>query len=66
VDKAVKELLSDAENQATDIITKHRTLLDNLIHELERHETLDLEQIQVCLGNKVSQLKTTTTKTSKY
>jgi len=64
VDKAVKQLLGDAEKQAIDIIAKHRKLLDNLINELEEHETLDQEQIKVCLGNKVSQLKTTTTKSS--
>jgi cell division protease FtsH len=64
VDKAVKQLLGDAEKQAIDIIENHRKLLDNLINELEEHETLDQEQIKVCLGNKVSQLKTTTTKSS--
>ena len=66
VDKAVKELLGNAEKQAIDLIAKHRELLDKLINELEEHETLDQEQIKVCLGNKVSQLKTTTTKSSKY
>ncbi|MBT8134066.1 MAG: ATP-dependent zinc metalloprotease FtsH [Gammaproteobacteria bacterium] len=64
VDKAVKQLLGDAEKQAIDIIAKHRKQLDNLINELEEHETLDQEQIKVCLGNKVSQLKTTSTKSS--
>ena len=66
VDKAVKELLGDAEKQAIDLIAKHRKLLDNLINELEEHETLDQEQIKLCLGNKVSQLKTTTTQSNKY
>lgn len=66
VDKAVKELLGDAEKQAIDLIAKHRQLLDNLINELEEHETLNQEQIKACLGNKVSQLKTTTTKSNKY
>lgn len=64
VDKAVKELLGDAEKQAIDIIAKHRKQLDNLINELEEHETLDQQQVKVCLGNKVSQLKTTSTKSS--
>jgi cell division protease FtsH len=64
VDKAVKQLLGDAEKQAIDIIAKHRKLLDNLINELEEHETLDKEQVKVCLGNKVSQLKTTSKKSS--
>jgi len=62
VDKAVKELLCNAEKQAIELITKHREQLDSLINELEEHETLDQKQIMVCLGNKVSQLKTTTTK----
>jgi len=66
VDKAVKELLDDAEKQAIDIIAKHRKLLDDLINELEEHETLDQEQIKVCLGNKVSQLNTTSTRSSKH
>jgi cell division protease FtsH len=64
VDKAVKQLLGDAEKQAIDIIAKHRKLLDNLINELEEHETLDQEQIKVCLGNGVSQSKTTAIKSS--
>ena len=64
VDKAVKELLGDAEKQAIDLIAKHRKLLDKLIDQLEQHETLDQAQIKVCLGNKVSKLKTTTTKSS--
>ena len=66
VDKAVKELLGDAEQQAIDIIVKHRKQLDNLINELEKHETLDQEQIKVCLGNKITQLKTTTTQSNKH
>jgi cell division protease FtsH len=65
VDKAVKELLGNAEKQAIELITKHRERLDNLINELEQHETLDQEQIMVCLGNKVSQLKTPATKSNK-
>lgn len=66
VDKAVKELLGNAEKQAIDLIAKHRQRLDNLINELEEHETLNQEQIRACLGNKVSQLKTTTTNSNKY
>ena len=62
VDEAVKQLLADAEKQAVDLIAKHRQQLDYLINELEEHETLNQEQIQLCLGNKVTQLKTTTTK----
>ena len=66
VDKAVKQLLGDAEKQAIDLIAKHRKLLDNLINELEEHETLDQQQIKLCLGNKVSQLQTTSTQSNKY
>ena len=65
VDKAVKELLGNAEKQAIELIAKHREQLDHLINELEEHETLDQEQIMVCLGNKISQLKTTSTKSNK-
>jgi cell division protease FtsH len=64
VDKAVKQLLGEAEKQAIDIIAKHRKLPDKLINELEEHETLDQEQIKVCLGNRESQLKSTTIKSS--
>ena len=64
VDEAVKEILGNAEKQAIELIAKHREQLDHLINELEEHETLDQEQIMVCLGNKVSQLKPTTTKSN--
>jgi len=66
VDEAVKELLGNAEKQAIELIVKHRERLDKLINELEENETLDQQQIMVCLGNKVSQLKTTGTKPNKY
>ncbi|NOR43758.1 MAG: ATP-dependent zinc metalloprotease FtsH [Gammaproteobacteria bacterium] len=52
VDKAVKELLGNAEKQAIDLIAKHRELLNSLINELEEHETLDQKQIKACLGDK--------------
>ena len=65
VDKAVAELLGNAEKLAIELIVKHREQLDQLVDELEEHETLNQEQIMVCLGNKVSQLKTTTTKSNK-
>lgn len=52
VDKAVKKLLSDAEKQAIDLITKHREKLDSLINELEERETLNQKQIRICLGSK--------------
>ena len=65
VDKAVKELLGNAEKQAIDLITKHSERLDDLINELEEHETLDQGLIKACLGDKVSHLKTTITKPNK-
>jgi len=55
LDKAVKKLLSDAEKQAIDLITKHREKLDSLINELEERETLNQEQIRVCLGDNLNQ-----------
>ena len=66
VDKAVKQLLGDAEKQAIDLIAKHRKQLHNLFNELEELETLDQQQIKLCLGNKVSQLQTTSTQSNKY
>ncbi len=66
VDKAVRELLGNAEKQALELIAKHQQQLDNLINELEEHETLNQEQIKICLGNKVSQLKPTTSKSSQH
>ena len=56
VDKAVKELLSTAEKQAMDLIVSHRKELVDLINELETHESLNGEQIQACLGKKISKL----------
>lgn len=57
VDEAVKELLGNAEKQAIELIAKHRELLDDLINELEEHETLNQEQIKLCLGDKVKSIK---------
>ena len=51
VDKAVKEFLGQAEKQAMDLIVNHRDQLNTLINTLEEHETLDKEQIKVCLGS---------------
>lgn len=62
VDKAVKAFLSEAEKQAIDLIGTHKKQLESLIQELEEHETLDGEQIKVCLGDKVSSIKTNSTK----
>ena len=57
VDKAVKQFLANAEKQAMDLIQAHRKQLEFLIKELEEQETLDKDQVKVCLGDKVSQLK---------
>ncbi|WP_064609503.1 ATP-dependent zinc metalloprotease FtsH [Photobacterium sp. J15] len=62
VDKAVKAFLSEAEKQAIDLIGTHKKQLESLIQELEEHETLDGEQIKVCLGDKVSSIKASNTK----
>jgi len=64
VDKAVKELLGNAEKQAIGLIAQHRDLLNKLIIELEEHETLNREQVKACLGEKVQELKPTVIKTS--
>jgi cell division protease FtsH len=50
VDKAVRDLILESEQQAIEIIKQHRTLLDQLITELEEKETLNLEDIKKCLG----------------
>jgi cell division protease FtsH len=61
VDKAVKELLCNAEKQASDLIAKHRQQLDELIKKLEEDETLDNEQIKACLATNPVNIKTTAT-----
>ena len=50
MDKAVPDLLLESEQQAIEIIKQHRTLLDQLIAELEEKETLHREDIEKCLG----------------
>jgi cell division protease FtsH len=50
VDKAVRQLLQDAEKQAVSVIQEHRPALDQLITALEELETLQREQIEQCLG----------------
>ena len=54
VDKAVRDLILESEQQAIEIIKQHRTLLDQLITELEEKETLNLEDIRKCLGPAVT------------
>ena len=50
VDRAVGELLREAEDQALTVIRANRQALERLIAMLEEHETLRREQIEQCLG----------------
>lgn len=50
VDKAIRALIIEAEQQALDVIRQHRQQLDALIAKLEEKETLDSEAIKQCLG----------------
>jgi len=55
VDKAVRELLQKAEEQSIRVIRSHRAELERLVSMLETQETLQREQIEVCLGPAVRQ-----------
>jgi cell division protease FtsH len=59
VDTAVIALLKAAEARATEVLAKHRPLVDHLIAELEARETLGFEEIRTCLDpdSKVTLLK---------
>ena len=50
VDQAVRRLLTEAEQKAAGIIGDHRPQIEQLVRDLERHETLDRAQIDACLG----------------
>lgn len=50
VDKAVRQLLHEAEEQAVSVIKAHRPALERLIAALEELETLQRDQIEQCLG----------------
>ena len=50
VDDAVRQLLLDAEKRAAAVLRSHSQPLTRLIDELERHETLQGEDIEACLG----------------
>ncbi|HYW93510.1 MAG TPA: ATP-dependent zinc metalloprotease FtsH [Gammaproteobacteria bacterium] len=50
VDKAVRELLIEAEQKALDTLRAHLQQLDALIRRLEQQETLDRRGIEACLG----------------
>lgn len=50
MDEAVRQLLKEAETRAEEIVSRHRREIEKLIKELEAQETLDLQQIEACLG----------------
>lgn len=50
VDKAVRELLLEAQQAAQDIIQQHHPQMEKLIAELKEKETLYHEDIEKCLG----------------
>lgn len=49
-DKAVKRLLTEAEERATGILEAHRRRVERLIAALEEQETLDRAAVAACLG----------------
>ena len=51
-DKAVKQLLTDAEKRATEVLETHRVRIERLIAALEEQETLDRAAVAACLGPK--------------
>ena len=50
IDRAVRDLLQEAEEHALQVLRRFRPGLDRLIARLEREETLDQQQIAACLG----------------
>jgi len=52
VDRAVRDLLQEAEERALQVIRRSREPLQRLVARLEREETLDREQIEACLGSR--------------
>ena len=50
VDEAVRAFVLDAERRAGEIIETHKAKVEQLIAELEQHETLNRKQIDACLG----------------
>ncbi len=50
VDQAVRRFVTEAEDQALQILESHRTEVQRLVTELETNETLDRRQIEACLG----------------
>jgi cell division protease FtsH len=50
VDQAVRRFVTEAEEQALQILKTHRAEVERLVTELEANETLDRQQIEACLG----------------
>jgi cell division protease FtsH len=50
VDRGVRDLLQEAEERALQVVRRSRAPLQRLIETLERDETLELGQIEACLG----------------
>jgi cell division protease FtsH len=50
VDKAVRDILVEAESRARDALQGHRREMDDLVAMLEEKETLHREEIEDCLG----------------
>lgn len=59
VDRAVIDLLKEAEAKAIGILTEHRPRVEQLVSSLEAKETLEFDEIQRCLDpdSKVTPLK---------
>jgi cell division protease FtsH len=53
IDEEVSQLLRDAADRATTLITQHRDKLDTLTKRLEEIETLDEEEIEKLIGPSV-------------
>lgn len=51
-DVAVKRLISEAHDQAVDVLEKHRLQIEDLIAALQEKETLDQYAVARCLGPK--------------
>ena len=50
VDEAVRELIKQAAETATEVIRSHRPEIERLMDELERKETLGRGEIEACFG----------------
>ncbi|MGH1478609.1 MAG: ATP-dependent zinc metalloprotease FtsH [Geminicoccales bacterium] len=59
VDEAVRRFVTEAEQQATEIITTYRDQIERLVADLEASETLDRKQIEACLGERPDGKKAT-------